>query len=68
MAPSDEPGPEAFARRARERAPGLVAHVWGLLRRNRKWWLTPIVVVLLLVGLLVVLSATPLGPFLYPLF
>jgi hypothetical protein len=57
-----------FARRAAEKPPGLLRDLWGMLRRNKKWWLTPIVLVLLLVGALLVLSATPLGPFLYPLF
>jgi hypothetical protein len=66
MAPIDDPA--EFARRAAQKPPGLLANVWGLLRRHRKWWLTPIVLVLLAVGALLILSATPLGPFLYPLF
>jgi hypothetical protein len=57
-----------FTRRAAEKPPGLLKDLWGMLRQNKKWWLTPIVLVLLLVGVLLVLSATPLGPFLYPLF
>lgn len=57
-----------FARRAAEKPPGLLKDLWGLMRTTKKWWLTPIVLVLLLVGVLLVLSATPLGPFLYPLF
>ncbi len=43
----------------------LVRFVWS--RRN--WWLLPLVIGLVLVGLLVVLAAsTPAAPFLYPLF
>ncbi len=35
---------------------------------NKAWWLTPIVIVLLLVGLLIVLGSTGIAPFIYPLF
>jgi hypothetical protein len=41
----------------------------GFLRTHRKYWLVPIVLVMLLVGLLVAVSVvSPLGPFIYPLF
>jgi uncharacterized protein involved in exopolysaccharide biosynthesis len=66
--PSSQGSPDDFAQRAGQKPPGLLRDIWGMLRQNKKWWLTPIVVVLLLVGVLLVLSATPLGPFLYPLF
>jgi hypothetical protein len=39
------------------------------LRENRNWWLVPIVVVLLLLGLVIVLTqGTALAPFIYTLF
>ena len=39
------------------------------LRQEKKWWLVPLVLVLLLLGIFLVLSASsPLAPFLYPLF
>jgi hypothetical protein len=44
---------------------GLVREFWGFLRHNKKWWLLPILIVLLLLGLLVILSGTGLAPFLY---
>jgi hypothetical protein len=44
----------------------LASDVLGYLRANRKWWLLPIVAVLLLVGAL--LAAGNAAPFLYPLF
>jgi hypothetical protein len=68
MVSGDVHDPADFARRAAAKPPGLMRNVWGLLRRHRKWWLAPIVIVLLAVGALLILSATPLGPFLYPLF
>lgn len=63
-----EPRPDDIARRAARKPEGLLRELLAMLREHRRWWLTPIVLVLLLVGLLLVLSATPLGPFLYPLF
>jgi len=47
---------------------GIVGEFVDFLLHNKKWWLTPIVVVLLLVGLLVVLSGTGAAPFIYTLF
>lgn len=39
------------------------------LRKEKKWWLMPLVFILLLLGLFLLFSASsPLAPFLYPLF
>ena len=57
-----------FEEAAEEKDVGLLADFWDLLRYNKKWWLTPIIIVLLLFGLLVVLAGTGLAPFIYPLF
>jgi hypothetical protein len=46
-----------------------VGELFQLFARGGRWWLLPMVVVLILFGLLLVLaSATPLGPFIYALF
>ncbi|MEK6837229.1 MAG: DUF5989 family protein [Nanoarchaeota archaeon] len=43
--------------------------VWNFLRVRKKWWLLPIIVTLVLVGVLVLFGqATPLSPFIYALF
>jgi uncharacterized protein DUF5989 len=47
---------------------GAAADLWGFLRANGKWWLYPILGILLLVGALLVLTATAAGPFIYTLF
>jgi len=46
---------------------GLLRDFWLFLIDNKKWWLAPILLALLLIGLLVVLSDTGPGPFIYPL-
>ena len=67
--PSDDTAEkDAFQRAAAEKPPGLFREFLAFLRHNKKWWLVPILVVLLLVGVLVVLGGTALGPFIYPLF
>ncbi|MCZ6728008.1 MAG: DUF5989 family protein [Acidobacteria bacterium] len=47
----------------------LLADFWEFLKVRKKWWLTPIVITLLLVGvLLVVTESSALAPFIYALF
>jgi len=46
----------------------LLGDFWDFLRTNKKWWLLPILVVLLLFGLLILLSGTAAAPFIYTLF
>ena len=46
----------------------LLREFWDFLRHNKKWWLTPIILVLLLIGLLAVLGGTTAAPFIYTLF
>ena len=59
---------ESFADAARGKPIGAVRESLEFLRHTKKWWITPIVIVLLLVGLLVVLSTTAVAPFIYSLF
>ena len=47
----------------------VLAEFWAFLRVRKKFWLAPIVFMLLLLGLLVVsVSGSPLAPFIYSLF
>ncbi len=59
---------EDFARQAKASSHGLVREFYDFLRHNKKWWLAPIIVVLLLVGSLIALSGTAAAPFIYTLF
>lgn len=47
---------------------GIVAEFWHFLNQTKKWWLLPIIVVLLAFGVLVFLSGTAAAPFIYTLF
>ena len=57
-----------FERQAEEAQPGLVAEFLDFLKHSKKWWLTPIIVVLLLIGFLIFLSGTAAAPFIYSIF
>ncbi len=42
--------------------------LWLFLRDNKKWWLLPILVILVLFGVLMLLAGTGAKPFIYTLF
>jgi uncharacterized membrane protein YjdF len=47
----------------------VLVELWALMRANKKYWLAPIVLVLVLVGvLLVIAKGSALAPFIYTLF
>lgn len=53
---------------SKEAQTGFFQELWGFMRDNKKWWLLPIVLMLLAFGLLIFLSGTGLAPFIYTLF
>jgi len=47
----------------------ILKEFWQFLRARKKWWLTPIVIMLLLLGLLIFFSqGSVVAPFIYTLF
>ena len=47
----------------------LLGELWAFMRVRKKWWLLPIVIVLVLVGsLLVFAQGSALAPFIYTIF
>lgn len=47
----------------------LLKELWEFLRIRKKWWLLPIVIIMLLVGtLLVFAQSSVLAPFIYAIF
>jgi hypothetical protein len=57
-----------FLSQASGKQSGLVSEFIGFLKANKKWWLAPIIISILLLGLLVVLGGTAAAPFIYTLF
>jgi hypothetical protein len=59
---------DQFARQAEQTPPGLLREYWHFLRYSKKWYMIPTIVLLLLLGLLVALSASGLMPFIYAIW
>ena len=57
-----------FAEQAEQSSPGIIREFIDFLRYNKKWWLAPILLVLLLVGTLIFLGTGPAAPFIYTFF
>ena len=47
----------------------MIGELWEFMRHNKKWWLTPIILFLLLLSALIVFTeGAALSPFIYTLF
>jgi hypothetical protein len=47
----------------------LIKDLWGFMKERKKFWLAPIIFVLLLLGVLIVLAqGSAAAPFIYTLF
>jgi hypothetical protein len=61
--------PTRFEKAAAERPGGnVLVEFWDFLRDNKKWWLLPLLVLILLQALVLLLSGSAVAPFIYPLF
>jgi hypothetical protein len=60
--------PDDFASQAEEGQPGIIAEFFDFLIHNKRWWLTPIIIILLLFGILIALSGSAAAPFIYTLW
>lgn len=73
MTEQSKPSPasqgEQFARQAETKSPSLLREFMAFLLQNKKWWLTPIVLLLLLITGLVFLVDNPVtAPMIYTMF
>ncbi len=47
----------------------LLGEVWYFLKIRKAWWLTPIIIMLVLMGVLIIFGqSSSLSPFIYALF
>lgn len=60
----------SFTNQANQKQIGLIAEFWDFLKHSKKWWLTPIIIVLVLIGALLIFTsaAGTAAPFIYTLF
>lgn len=67
--PLETNGDNDFEHQSRQKPRGLLAEFWEFLVLNKRWWLIPIVLSLVLFGLLLVLAGqSVIAPLIYPLF
>ena len=65
---TDTPDPSFERAAADGHSTGFLAELWQFLRTSRKWWLVPIIVMMVLLSALIFLSGTAVAPFIYTLF
>lgn len=63
--PNDD---EEFLQAASGKDRGIVAEFIAFMAENKMWWLTPILIVFGLLGVLLLLATTGAAPFIYTLF
>jgi len=57
-----------FQRQASGKQRGFFGQLFDFARHNKKWWLTPILILLVLASLLILLGGSGVAPFIYTLF
>lgn len=57
-----------FENQAARKRTGFASEFFGFLKHNKKWWMLPMLAVILVLGALVLLGGTPFAPFIYTLF
>ena len=47
----------------------LVAELWAFMKERKKWWLLPVILVMVIIGgLLIFAQGSALAPFIYTIF
>jgi hypothetical protein len=47
----------------------LIGELWAFMKERKKWWLLPVVIVMLVIGtLLIFAQGSALAPFIYTIF
>jgi Family of unknown function (DUF5989) len=65
---NDKPSSSPFEAAACEDSHNVFVELWHFMRINKKWWLLPIIMMLLLFGAMIILSGTAVAPFIYTIF
>ena len=57
-----------FEKEASRERESFVSEFTHFLMENKKWWMIPIITVLLLIGVLLIAGGSGVAPFIYTLF
>ena len=63
-----EPEKPSFEEAGKEKNVSLLAEFGEMLMQNKKYWMIPIILVLLLFGVLILMGGSAAAPFIYTLF
>ncbi len=64
----DDPDKNDFEKAGEESESSLIGEIFAMLKENKKFWMIPIIVVLLVMGALIVAGGSGAAPFIYTLF
>jgi hypothetical protein len=53
---------------AESKSPGLIREFWDFIAHNKKWWMLPVLAVLLMLGAFVMFSGSAAATLIYTLF
>lgn len=59
---------DEFARLGSAKRTSFAGDLFYLLKNNKKWWMLPLIGLLLIFGVLMFLAATGVAPYIYTLF
>ena len=57
-----------FEKAREQKQAGLLAEFWFMLKTNKKYWMAPLIISILVLGLLIILGGSAVAPFIYTLF
>ena len=63
-----ESAASVFEQETEGRSRGILYELVQFILHNKKWWLTPIILMLLVLGALIVLGGSGAAPFIYTVF
>jgi hypothetical protein len=63
-----DPDKQSFEEAGAKKSDGLASEIMAMLKQNKKYWLLPIILILVVFGVLIILGGTGLAPFIYTLF
>lgn len=61
-------GPRSFEEAGAGGRSGVLGEFLHYLRESKKWWMLPILIVMLCLGMLALLTSSPIAPFIYTMF
>jgi hypothetical protein len=62
------PASNEFEKASEQKQGNLLSEFLGFLKQNKKFWLLPLILVMLALAALLILSSTAAAPFIYTLF